>query len=136
MCSWILIIARSVSSSGLFPFLECFSVLSNLFLNIFSPQKSSSFLLLCFFKQTFWQWNISAVRFFECLFAFFSHFPIVIFVEFLVYHFLLPQPLKVKEELKIKTTFRSCPYAKKRNIAGIVVFFFENISATGRLHYS
>jgi hypothetical protein len=60
----------------------------------------------------------------------------VVFVEFLVYHFLSPQPLKVKEELKIKTTFRSCPYAKKGNIAGIAAFSFENISATGQLHYS
>ena len=47
-----------------------------------------------------------------------------------------PAAFESKEELKIKTTFRSCPYAKKGNIAGIAAFSPENISATGRLHYS
>ena len=136
MCSWILAIARSVSSSGLFPFLERFSVLSNLFLDIFSPQKSLSFLHVCFFNHAFWHWNISAVRFFECPSAFFSHFPIVIFGEFLVYHFLSSQPLNTLGKLKIKAMFQSYAYAKKRNIAGIAAFPPENISATGRLHYS
>ena len=135
MCSWILAIARSVSSSGLFPFLERFSVLSNLFLDIFSPQKSLSFLHVCFFKHAFWHWNISAVRFFECPSAFYSHFPIVI-GEFLVHHFLSSQTLNTQEEPKIKAMFQAYTYAKKRNIAGLIAFPPENISATGRLHYS
>jgi len=65
-----------------------------------------------FFIHAFWQWNTSAERFFKCPSAFFSHYPIVIFGDFLLHHFLSPLTFDIGKQ-KIKAMFQSYVYAKK-----------------------